>query len=66
MDRRIIGLSRWLAGLPTRIVHGVPWAHVEPAGLGIGTPETGDVDEREARKRRARETWRSTDDGATR
>ena len=58
-------MGRWrtlLRSLPSRMVHGVPWAHVEPAGLGVGTADSGDVEEREARKRRARETWRATDD----
>ena len=64
MNSRTGAVRNWLAGLPTRIVHGVPWAHVEPAGLGVGTAEAGDVEEREARKRRAREIWRSSDEGA--
>jgi len=44
------------------MAHGMPWAHVEPVGLGVGTPEAAEVEEREARKRREREVWRSTDD----
>ena len=64
MDGRVGALKAWLAGLPDKMAHGVPWAHVEPAGLGVGTPEAGDVEEREARKRREREIWRSTDGSA--
>ncbi len=53
------GIRGWLANLPKRIVRSVPWAHVEPAGLGVGSPEPGDLDEREERKRQAEEVWRS-------
>jgi hypothetical protein len=56
------GLRKTLAELPSRIVHAVPWAHIEPAGLGVGTAAPEDLDEREARERRERETWRSDDD----
>lgn len=62
MRIRMSDWRKWLAGLPSRMVRGVSWAHVEPAGLGIGGAESGDVDEREARARRTREMWRSTDD----
>jgi hypothetical protein len=57
-------LRRWLVGLPSKMARGVPWAHVEPAGLGVGPTDAGDVREREAHRRTAREVWRSTNEGS--
>jgi hypothetical protein len=58
-------LLRTLARLPARLANSVPWAHVEPAGLGAGPTGSGDPDERADQRRRARELWRSEDPGRT-
>jgi hypothetical protein len=61
----IVGrIARFLGRLPGRIVHAVPWAHMEPAGLGAGKVHTQDLDEMELERRRDRETLRREDDSA--
>jgi hypothetical protein len=62
MAGKVGRLRSWLGALPSRMARGVPWAHVEPAGLGVGPSDAGDVDEREARRRHEREVWRSNDE----
>lgn len=62
MGVTLVQARRWLASLPGRMARGVPWAHVEPAGLGVGSARAEDPAEREARERREREVWRKEDD----
>jgi hypothetical protein len=62
MSEKVAGVRRLLADLPGRIVRGVPWANVEPAGLGVGSARAEELDEREARERHEREVWRKQDD----
>ena len=65
MGLKMRRLRTSLRAVPSRMVHGVRWAHVEPAGLGVGTAEAGDVEEREARRRHEREVWRADDEPAS-
>ena len=55
-------IGRFIARLPGRIVRAVPWAHMEPAGLGAGKVHTEDLDEMERQRRREREVSRRSDD----
>jgi hypothetical protein len=65
MGRTLARARRMIAAIPGRIRRAIPWlpwAHLEPSGLGVGSGPAEDLDEREARKRRERETWRTTED----
>jgi hypothetical protein len=55
-------MARFVTQLPGRIVRAVPWAHMEPAGLGAGTVHTQDLDEIEQERRQDREVLRRDDD----
>jgi hypothetical protein len=62
----IVGrIVRFVSRLPGRIVRAVPWAHMEPAGLGAGNVHTQDLDEMESERRRERENLRREDDSAS-
>lgn len=55
-------LGRGIARLPRRILAAAGWAQMEPMGLGVGKPATGDLDEMETQNRQRRETWRQPED----
>lgn len=57
-------VGRMIAGLPERILRivGRPFTSPEPTGIGRGQVHMGDLDEREAERRRERETWRRPED----
>jgi hypothetical protein len=62
MSRFLGRIARFLERLPGRIVRAVPWAHMEPAGLGAGPVHVEDLDELERSRREERETLRHEDD----
>ena len=62
MGETLARVRRLFGDLPGRLARGVPWAQVEPAGLGVGTARAEDPDERAARERHEREVWRKQDD----
>jgi len=54
-------IARFIERLPGRLVRAVPWAHMEPTGLGAGRVHTEDLDELERQRRQAHESQRRND-----
>ena len=62
MANVISRIARGITRLPRRILAAAGWAYQEPAGFGVGTSHTGDVDDLETERRLQREALRRADD----